>query len=509
LITKNQKSQGQTYPLAEVANDGGKQCAECKCKVKIKKNELRVAFEWERSKKVKTIRYLHPDCVHHYDKSMSLTAVLDNTDLKPEWMTSLESLLQNPRQRIVPDKKQIIHSLDNLYEIISSKMKNNEDLQHFFDCYTLHAHAYYFNKLYYSAPQVLEDATSVKLLLENGLKPEIIHKQNKSLVTPLQMIAQQKAAYNADVVELLIEHGDDVNNIDQYGMTVYQHAQNNNLSALCQQLEKHGAETAEAELTIWQALEQGIDTFNDIVKDILPEIAHAIDTQLSHDERKLIAMLSSQDPANVTLAKVMIESLKSKSAALCHYLFVNNRNEAGETAIFKYVKDKDMLKLLINHSDLSLRDPQGNTPLLHYLNSVTGALPMVKAFVKQGADIFAHNHDNRGALHHTDNEKIAEFLIAQKLPLETKDSTGMTPLLYTLTRVGRKIKKGALTKLDLLIDAGADIKATNNKGHSVLLHIQGRSYAFNDEAESLIKQFSQRGITLTEHEKENAWLSVL
>jgi hypothetical protein len=43
----------------------------------------------------------------------------------------------------------------------------------------------------------------------------------------------------------------------------------------------------------------------------------------------------------------------------------------------------------------------------------------------------------------------------------------------------------------------------------VLLHIQGRSYAFNDKAESLLEQFSQRGVTLSEHEKENAWLSIL
>lgn len=511
LIAQTQKTQARTYPLAEVADDATKQCAECK--VKIKKNELRVAFEWERSKKVKSIRYLHADCVHHYDKTMPLATVIDNTALKPEWMTSLESLLQNPRQRKVPDQKQTIHNLDDLYEIIPSKRKNHEDLQYFFDCYTLNFRACRYGTIYDFDPLVLEDAVSVKLLLQNGFKPVDPFERDKWVVTPLQMIAQQKVVYHAGVVELLIEHGDDINKIDQYGMTVYQHAKKNNLSVLCQQLEKQGAETAEAELTVWQALEQGIDKLSDILQEMLPESVPerlperlpAIDAQLSHEEQRLIAMLNSQDPSNVALAKVMIDSLESKSAAFCHYLFVNKRNEEGETAIFKYIKDKDILKLLINHCDLSLRDAQGNTPLLHYLNSVTGALPMVKTFVKQGADLFALNNDNRGALHCTDNAKIVEFLIGQKLPLDLKDSAGMTPLLYTLYRISEKVKKGAQTKLDLLIDAGADMEAKNNQGESVLFELHSRSYAFNDKAEALLALFSQRGISLSEQEIANAW----
>ncbi len=495
LISKTQKSQVRVYPLAEVASEGGKQCAECK--VKIKKNELRVAFEWQRSKKVKTVRYLHPDCVHHYDKSMSLATVLENTALKPEWMASLESLLQNPRQRIIPDEKQTRHDLDDVYEIISSERKNHEDLQYFFDCYTLNFRAAHYDTLYDYAPQVLEDAASVKLLLENGFKPISPYEKDKDLVTPMQMIAQQKVAYHADVVELLIEHGDDINNIDQCGMTVYQNAKTNGLKAFCEQLEKHGAETAESELTIWQALEQGIDKFEALVP--------VIEEPLSEEESKLIGMLNSTDPSNVELAKVMIDGLESKSSAFRHYLFVNNRNDEGETAIFKYVKNKDVLKLLISHCDLSVCDRDGNTALLHYLNSVTGALPMVKAFVKYGADLFALNAKNRGALHLSDNAKICEYLVANELPLEVRDSDGMTPIFYTFSRVYEKIKKGALNKVDMLIAAGADIETTNNEGKKLLQQIYGRSYAFDDGAESLLDQFAQRGLTLTEQEKKDAW----
>ena len=481
LVSSKKSNETKKYPFAEVSGDSGKKCAECE--EKIKKDELRVVIEWVLSKKTTKQRYLHADCFYNHDKSTKPETVMENSSLEKDVAEKLVSQLNNPRKRAVPSQKQILHSPIHLHDIIISDKKNHEDIKHFFDCNEVNFDIYNqyssdYTNLSTCLDLVLEDYESLKILIDNGITPEsVIDQRKKESLSPLLLIATKKFSYNPEIVELLISAGDDVNNTDNLGVSVYQNASGNELTEFCEQLKKHGASTKAAELSVWQALEHGVDKFNDLVPVVTDE--------MKEDEKRLIEMLQSEDNKNVELAEAMIEGLENMSSALKHYLFVNQRDDEGETPIFKYVKDKDRLKVLVEHSDLKLRDRYQNTPFLSYLKDTSGSLPMVKSFEKRGADLSALDGMGRNVLHYCDNAKICEYLIEMKVPFDVKDYQGRDALCFTYDSMHKNIKKGAIAKTELLLKNGADLNSTDNNGKITIDKIFWNRYHFNGNGKEI------------------------
>lgn len=146
---------------------------------------------------------------------------------------------------------------------------------------------------------------------------------------------------------------------------------------------------------------------------------------------------------------------------------LNARDAAGRVVIVEAAKEKDnvaVLALLSRGADVNQQDAEGETALSQML--MQGQSRAVNALIDAGADASLRNKFNRTVL-----ESLARWegqentirRIAQKGgKLDGRDGDGNTPLL-----IAAKAKWKGNTQA--LIDGGADIFASNNKGETLLL----------------------------------------
>src|SRR5450755_2273019 len=131
---------------------------------------------------------------------------------------------------------------------------------------------------------------------------------------------------------------------------------------------------------------------------------------------------------------------------------------------YQAVRNNDIASLgkLLKTSDANLRDKRGTTPLMYA--AAFGSLDALKLLLASGANVNAHNAFDATALMWcvTDLEKV-RLLLAKGANVNARSKQGATPLLIAA------IDDGASEVVKLLLEAGADVKATDGSHSTVLL----------------------------------------
>ena len=125
----------------------------------------------------------------------------------------------------------------------------------------------------------------------------------------------------------------------------------------------------------------------------------------------------SIDPSSSTLLLYYINmrSIKMISSLLeCDQVDINQPNEKGETPIFKAVQSRDReitLLLLENGANINHVDHNGVSCLMNACSVYHSSKKMISLLLYHGADPYLRDHSNQSAVDHTKNEQVIQLLI--------------------------------------------------------------------------------------------------
>ncbi|MBC8871516.1 MAG: ankyrin repeat domain-containing protein [Planctomycetes bacterium] len=129
----------------------------------------------------------------------------------------------------------------------------------------------------------------------------------------------------------------------------------------------------------------------------------------------------------------------------------------------------DVVKLLLDAgADVNTQTPYGKTPLMNAASD--GSIEAVRLLLTAGADIHTVDEDGRTALHHAAEEevrlaaKVIKLLLDAGAEVDARTKEGVTPLMLAA------YWNRSLETTECLVAAGADIKARDKHGRSVLSH---------------------------------------
>jgi ankyrin repeat protein len=180
------------------------------------------------------------------------------------------------------------------------------------------------------------------------------------------------------------------------------------------------------------------------------------------------------------LSEMLINACSNGDLNQCKKLIaegakINGKNSLGKTPLITAIKyvHFPIYEYLINHPniDVNLSDNEGNTPLIHAVQY--NNLRMCKELIQYGANVNVQNNKKITAIQHaallTIRLNITDLVIPEAF------AEGYNPLNY-IFKINFEIFK-------LLIANGADIKAVNDTGRTVLDNIkERRPFNYRDKA---------------------------
>jgi ankyrin repeat protein/beta-lactamase regulating signal transducer with metallopeptidase domain len=281
----------------------------------------------------------------------------------------------------------------------------------------------------------------LELLIANGA----VVDANKPGYTPLTWAIWQ-LDYNSkkDIVEVLVNHGADVNFKSSNDDPAIFYSVWNEDVELAELLLAHGARLEAKSENGWTVLR------------------HAV----AYSNQKLVEFFVSRGAKapEFHLAAYMGDLNRVKSF-LEKGMNVDTKDEFGWTPLFWAASNaqQDVVEYLIDKgADISVR-VDGSRTLLHQA-ARSGELNLVKLLISKGLDINAKDRVGETPLHHAarnGHKDVAELLIKNGAYLNAKNRTSRTPLHLTC-QIGYK------EIIELLIDNGADVNSKNNGGGTAL-----------------------------------------
>ncbi len=149
-----------------------------------------------------------------------------------------------------------------------------------------------------------------------------------------------------------------------------------------------------------------------------------------------------------------IDNINVKQALLEMGMDPNQVKDYGGRSFLRECKNPKVAQLLIDHgADVNVTDSDGNT-LLHTCYD----LEMSRVLIEGGANVNAENNYDWTPLQTNSNPAIAQLLIDNGADVKVKDALGRTLL--------HNCEDPELAQI--YIDAGADINAKDNKGKTAL-----------------------------------------
>ncbi|MCH8210222.1 MAG: ankyrin repeat domain-containing protein [Planctomycetes bacterium] len=150
-------------------------------------------------------------------------------------------------------------------------------------------------------------------------------------------------------------------------------------------------------------------------------------------------------------------------------------------------KQAEVVRVLLEAgAKIEARDQKGRSPLLAAVQTRRSSVEVVRALIAKGADVNTRGTMIGGtplswAAGPFSNPEIVAALVAGNADVNQVDNTGMTPLMWAA-------RYGAPATVKVLLDAGADVTATNKQGQTSLdLARQKRSDAPSVEIIKMIE----------------------
>ena len=155
---------------------------------------------------------------------------------------------------------------------------------------------------------------------------------------------------------------------------------------------------------------------------------------------------------------------------------IESTNDKGETPLCVAVIGghvSTISTLLSHNAQIEARTKKGLTPLLCARENVsTSRINVMRVLLSAGANVDAKDENGDTALHQAvslSRPDWAKFLLSFNPNLELQNNTGETPLLRAVDFSPLSYAEKILETVQLLLDAGADAKATDEKGQTAVL----------------------------------------
>ena len=131
---------------------------------------------------------------------------------------------------------------------------------------------------------------------------------------------------------------------------------------------------------------------------------------------------------------------------------------------------EEMIQFLVEQGiDIDNVD-EGCHPIHGCVESENPSTETLKALIKHGANIHAHDRAGNSSLHLAKESDILDVLINGGLDLEARNDAGQTPLLFAVDR-----NRPSEALITALIERGADIHALDPMGNSLLHLVRSES----------------------------------
>ena len=295
-------------------------------------------------------------------------------------------------------------------------------------------------------------------------------------------------------VRRFVEQGTDVDTKDEFGWTPLYWAASTSQEDVAEFLIAKGADiaarTEDSSTPLHQAAKAGdrkiVELFITKGADVNAKAKNEntpLHSAASAGQRQVVELLiakgadvnakndAGQTPLDVAIGKnrkEIVELLVEKGAIISLHTFVNSG-------------DLDMLRRLIEDgADVNAKDDYGQTPL--HCAVVIGHKDIVEFLLAKGAHVDAGDNAGRTPLHyavgagknrtpkagHTD---VVLLLLDKGDKINTKDKWGWTPLHYAVCMANKAM-------VELLVNRGADLNATNDRGRTALSVARGMSTRF-------------------------------
>lgn len=185
-----------------------------------------------------------------------------------------------------------------------------------------------------------------------------------------------------------------------------------------------------------------------------------------------------------------------------HGADINIRDADGQMPLHTSMafKDLDVVQLLVEEgADFEIGDDMGRTPI-HLLVELSEDIDKLAFAIEKGADIEATDALGNTPLHLaalTENFAMVTTLLAAGVNVDVKNADGETPLFLAATlgypnRFNLYVRDSWIGKttdvIEALLNAGADIDATNNRGATALFTILPRENFFLQTIDFLREQ---------------------
>ena len=155
---------------------------------------------------------------------------------------------------------------------------------------------------------------------------------------------------------------------------------------------------------------------------------------------------------------------------------IESTNDKGETPLCLAVIGghvSTISTLLSHNAQIEARTKKGLTPLLCARENVsTSRINVMRILLSAGANLDARDENGDTALHQAvslSRPDWVEFLLSFNPNLELQNNTGETPLLRAVDFSPLSYAEKILETVQLLLNAGADAKATDEKGQTAVL----------------------------------------
>lgn len=155
---------------------------------------------------------------------------------------------------------------------------------------------------------------------------------------------------------------------------------------------------------------------------------------------------------------------------------IESTNDKGETPLCLAVIGghvPTISALLSHNAQIEARTKKGLTPLLCARENVsTSRINAMRILLSAGANLDAQDENGDTALHQAvslSRPDWVKFLLSFTPTLELRNNIGETPLLRAIDFSPLSYAEKILETVQLLLDAGADTKATDDKGQTAVL----------------------------------------